>query len=136
MVRCSFCVFLILLLLYHQKLFEPIVECMPHLWICKIPHGFAISSENKTICVLMAEPYKVYQRNLNIPDAKENFFVMQKLAFRNFTNGLLANASRIQDLCRKEIHKSVVKVSWFRNEFLKFSFAPRIEQKYFCISAF
>ena len=43
----------------------------------------------------MAEPYKVYQRNLNIPDAKENFFVMQKLAFRNFTNGLLANAFKI-----------------------------------------
>ena len=55
----------------------------------------------------MAEPYKVYQRNLNIPDAKENFFVMQKLAFRNFTNGLLANASRIQDLCKKN-HKSLV----------------------------
>ena len=55
----------------------------------------------------MAEPYKVYQRNLNIPDAKENFFVMQKLTFGNFTNGLLANASRIQDLCKKN-HKILV----------------------------
>ena len=54
----------------------------------------------------MAEPYKVYQRNLNIPDAKENFFVMQKLTLGNFTNGLLVNASRIQDLCKKETHKS------------------------------
>ena len=70
----------------------------------------------------MAEPYKVYQRNLNIPDAKENFFVMQKLAFRNFTNGLLANASRIQDLCRKETHKIVVKVIKIQNEFSRSSF--------------
>ena len=87
----------------------------------------------------MAQPYKVYQRNLNIPDAKENFgrpnFVMQKLAFRNFTNGLLVNAIRIQDLCKKETHKSVVKVRQFQNEFMNSSFLPKYEQKIVRISA-
>ena len=80
----------------------------------------------------MAEPYKVYQRNLNIPDAKENFFVMQKLAFRNFTNGLLANASRIQDLCKKETHKSLVVVTfWYKyRRFFQFKF--RRNSKTFC----